>query len=108
MVDDRDAVFALLDDCDATAARRSSRLYTRFLHEKVCADAAQLDAVCEAVAGDLRNGLHAVVLGDYEFGRQLVLERGVGASPLRIPQGAALPSCSQQSTQFDQTQRGDA
>jgi para-aminobenzoate synthetase/4-amino-4-deoxychorismate lyase len=108
MVDDRGAVFALLDDCDATAARRSSRLYTQFVHERICSDAAQFDAVCEAVSGDLRRGLHAVVLGDFEFGRQLVLERGVGASPLRIPQGAALPSCSQQSTQFDQTQRGDA
>jgi para-aminobenzoate synthetase/4-amino-4-deoxychorismate lyase len=108
MVDDRGAVFALLDDCDATAARRSSRLYTQFVHERICADAAQLDAVCEAVSGDLRRGLHAVVLGDYEFGRQLVLERGVGAFPLRIPQGAALPSSSQQSSQFDQTQRGDA
>jgi para-aminobenzoate synthetase/4-amino-4-deoxychorismate lyase len=108
MVDDRGAVFALLDDCDATAARRSSRLYTQFVHERVCADAAQLDAVCEAVSGDLRRGLHAVVLGDYEFGRQLVLERGVGASPLRIPQGAALPASSQQSSQLDQTQRGDA
>jgi para-aminobenzoate synthetase/4-amino-4-deoxychorismate lyase len=73
MVDDRDAVFALLDDCHATAARRSSRLYTRFLHERVCVDTEQLDAVCDAVAADLRRGLHAVMLGDYEFGRQLVL-----------------------------------
>jgi para-aminobenzoate synthetase/4-amino-4-deoxychorismate lyase len=108
MVDDRGAVFALLDDCDATAARRSSRLYTQFLHERVCADAAQLDAVCEAVAGDLRNGLHAVVLGDYEFGRQLVLERGVGASPLRTSQGSELQPSGQQSLQLDKAQRGDA
>jgi para-aminobenzoate synthetase/4-amino-4-deoxychorismate lyase len=74
MADDRGAVFALLDDCGATAARPSSRLYTGFLHERVCSDAAQLDAVCEAAGADLRRGLHAVVLADYEFGRQLVLK----------------------------------
>ncbi|GAB2908346.1 bifunctional anthranilate synthase component I family protein/class IV aminotransferase [Paraburkholderia jirisanensis] len=71
--DDRNAVFALLDDCNSTAARRSSRLYTGFRHEHACTDAAQLDAVCEAVAQDMRRGLHAVVLADYEFGRKLVL-----------------------------------
>jgi para-aminobenzoate synthetase / 4-amino-4-deoxychorismate lyase len=38
--DERGAVFALLDDCDASAARRSSRLYTRLVHERVCANAA--------------------------------------------------------------------
>lgn len=74
MAGDRSAVFALLDDCDATAAHRSSRLYTGFVHERVCADAAQLDAVCEAAAADLRRGFHAVVLADYEFGHQLVLK----------------------------------
>ena len=108
MVDDRGAVFVFLDDCDATAARRSSRLYTRFLHERFCADAAQLDAVCEAVSRDLRSGLHAVVLGDYEFGRQLVLGRGAEVSPLRTPRGAALPSSGQPSFPLDQTQRGNA
>lgn len=70
--DERGAVFALLDDCGATAARRSSRLYTGFMHERVCADAAQLEHVCEAVAADTRRGLHAVVLADYEFGRHLL------------------------------------
>ncbi|RFU45886.1 aminodeoxychorismate synthase component I [Paraburkholderia sp. DHOC27] len=74
MADDRSAVFALLDDCDATAAHRSSRLYTGFVHERVCVDAAQLDATCEAAAADLRQGMHAVVLADYEFGRQIVLK----------------------------------
>jgi para-aminobenzoate synthetase/4-amino-4-deoxychorismate lyase len=71
-VDRRGAVFALLDDCSATAARRSSRLYTEFVHERVCTDAAQLEAVCEGVAADTRSGLHAVLLADYEFGRALV------------------------------------
>ncbi|MGY6176149.1 aminodeoxychorismate synthase component I [Paraburkholderia strydomiana] len=70
--DERGAVFALLDDCDASAARRSSRLYTGFAHERVCADPAQLEAVCEAAESDARHGLHAIVLADYEFGRHLL------------------------------------
>ena len=69
---ERSAIFALLDDCDATAARRSSRLYTGFVHERVCVDAAQLELMCETVAADARRGLHAVVLADYEFGRHLL------------------------------------
>src|SRR5215475_968918 len=74
-VDDPHAVFALLDDCNSTAVRRSSRLYTGFRHERVCTDSAQLDAVCEAAADDARRGLHAVVIADYEFGRNLVLTK---------------------------------
>ncbi|HEY3598758.1 MAG TPA: aminodeoxychorismate synthase component I [Paraburkholderia sp.] len=68
-------VFALLDDCNSTANRRSSRLYTGFRHEHVCAGGAQLDAVCEAASDDASRGLHAVVLAEYEFGRDLVLSR---------------------------------
>ncbi|MFM0067438.1 aminodeoxychorismate synthase component I [Paraburkholderia aspalathi] len=83
--DERDAVFALLDDCDATAARRSSRLYTGFVHERVCADAAQLENVCETVAVDTRCGLHAVVLADYEFGRHL-LDGGLSHQALKETQ----------------------
>ncbi|QQC62484.1 chorismate-binding protein [Paraburkholderia ginsengisoli] len=86
--DERDAVFALLDDCDATAVRRSSRLYTGFVHERVCADAAQLDAVCESVVADTRAGLHAVVLADYEFGRTLLLGAEV-SRPLKTQRGDA-------------------
>ncbi|CAB3783550.1 aminodeoxychorismate synthase component I [Paraburkholderia fynbosensis] len=78
--DERGAVFALLDDCDATTARRSSRLYTGFARERVCANVAQLEAVCESVVADTRDGLHAVVLADYEFGRTLVLGEEVDRS----------------------------
>ncbi|WP_027795777.1 aminodeoxychorismate synthase component I [Paraburkholderia acidipaludis] len=70
-VNDGGAVFALLDDGDSTPARRTSRLYTGFVRERVCSRAQDLDAVCRAVEGDLRAGLHAVVLGDYDFGRDL-------------------------------------
>jgi para-aminobenzoate synthetase/4-amino-4-deoxychorismate lyase len=75
MTDDRGAVFALLDDCGATAVRRASRLYTGFRHERVCTDATRLEAVCDAVSADLRAGLHAVVLADYAFGAQIVFGR---------------------------------
>ncbi len=69
--DECGTVFALLDDCDASAARRSSRLYTRFVREHVARDASRLDEVCAAAAADVLGGLHALVLGDYEFGRDL-------------------------------------
>lgn len=85
--DERGAVFALLDDCDATAARRSSRLYEGFVHERVCADAAQLEAVCETVAADTQRGLHAVVLADYEFGRHLL--DGASEQSLKTQRGDA-------------------
>jgi para-aminobenzoate synthetase/4-amino-4-deoxychorismate lyase len=65
------AIFALLDDCDSSTSACSSRLYSGFVRERVCTDPAQLDAVDRAVARDLRDGLFAVVVGDYEFGRNL-------------------------------------
>ncbi|KVO14638.1 anthranilate synthase [Burkholderia ubonensis] len=77
------ASFALLDDCDSTASARSSRLYTGFVRERVCADPAQLDAIDAALAQDLRDGLHAVVVGDYEFGRNLQWAQP-GEAPLRF------------------------
>ncbi|PXW23760.1 aminodeoxychorismate synthase component I [Paraburkholderia caballeronis] len=70
-VDDGGAIFALLDDSDSTDAGRSSRLYTGFVRERAASDPADLDALCAAVDADLRGGLFAVVLGDYEFGRNL-------------------------------------
>jgi para-aminobenzoate synthetase/4-amino-4-deoxychorismate lyase len=69
--EERSAVFALLDDCDATAERRSSRLYTDFVRERVCVNARDLDAVCAEITRDLQSGLHALVVADYEFGRNL-------------------------------------
>ncbi|MDN7491867.1 bifunctional anthranilate synthase component I family protein/class IV aminotransferase [Burkholderia sp. AU45274] len=77
------ASFALLDDCDSTAFARSSRLYSGFVRERVCTDPARLDEVDAAVAQDLREGLHAVVVGDYEFGRDLQRAQP-GHAPLRF------------------------
>lgn len=69
-------VFALLDDCEASASQPRSRLYTRFVREHVCEDAASLDATWKRVEADQSTGLHAVLLADYEWGCELV---GVGA-----------------------------
>ncbi|CAB3749406.1 chorismate-binding protein [Paraburkholderia solisilvae] len=91
-VDDPRAVFALLDDCNSTAARRSSRLFTGFRHERVCSDGTQLDAVCEAVADDARRGLHAVVLADYEFGRNLALAKTAQRVKSSSAAAAAIPA----------------
>ncbi|MBU9152021.1 aminodeoxychorismate synthase component I [Burkholderia multivorans] len=77
------ASFALLDDCDSTASARSSRLYSGFVRERVCSDPARLDALDAALAQDLRDGLHAVVVGDYEFGRNLQRAQP-GHAPLRF------------------------
>ena len=64
--------FALLDDCHATAATPTSRLYTGFLREHRCDDPGALDAVWAAADRDLHAGLHAVVLADYEWGARLL------------------------------------
>lgn len=64
--------FALLDDCHATAAAPTSRLYTGFVREHRCDDPATLDRVWAAADHDLRAGLHAVVLADYEWGVRLL------------------------------------
>ncbi|WP_306715050.1 bifunctional anthranilate synthase component I family protein/class IV aminotransferase [Burkholderia dolosa] len=77
------ASFALLDDCDSTASARSSRLYSGFVRERVCTDPARLADVDAALAQDLRDGLHAVVVGDYEFGRNLQRAQP-GDAPLRF------------------------
>ncbi|MCO8645083.1 aminodeoxychorismate synthase component I [Burkholderia multivorans] len=77
------ASFALLDDCDSTASARSSRLYSGFVRERVCTDPARLDALDAALAQDLRDGLHAVVVGDYEFGCNLQRAQP-GHAPLRF------------------------
>jgi para-aminobenzoate synthetase / 4-amino-4-deoxychorismate lyase len=79
-VNDGSAVFVLLDDGDSTPARRTSRLYTGFARERVCSRPQDLDPVCRAVDGDLGAGLHAVMLGDYGFGRDLQFAKHASAS----------------------------
>src|SRR6188474_2505987 len=79
--------FALLDDCHATRGNPLSRLYTGFEREHRCVDPAQLDAVWAAVDADLRAGLHAVLLADYEWGAKLMR---AGHARLRPDDAASL------------------
>ena len=64
--------FALLDDRHATAGQPTSRLYTGFVREHRCVDPAGLDAMWSQVDEDLRAGLFAVLLADYEWGAKLL------------------------------------
>lgn len=77
-------MFALLDDGDSTAQRRSSRLYTGFVRELACERPADLDVICEQVRAAQQAGLHSLVLGDYDFGRALVL--GQQSAPIHETQ----------------------
>jgi para-aminobenzoate synthetase/4-amino-4-deoxychorismate lyase len=64
--------FALLDDCTASDQAPRSRLYGDFVREHRCTDPQTLEAVCAAAQADLRDGLHAVLLADYEWGAKLL------------------------------------
>lgn len=66
------ACHVLLDDRNATALRPTSRLYTGLVSEHRCTDPSQLDAMWTKADADLRAGLHAVLLGDYEWGAKLL------------------------------------
>ncbi len=80
-------VFALLDDCGATPDRPTSRLYAGFVREHRCVDEAGLEATWARVDTDLRAGLHAVLLADYEWGAKLL---GAGHERLAAHDGSAL------------------
>jgi len=83
----RCSCFALLDDCTASAAAPTSRLYTGFLREHRCDDPADLDRVWAAADRDIRAGGHAVLLADYEWGARL---QGAGDASLSPADGGAL------------------
>ena len=80
-------VFVLLDDCHATAQQPSSRLYTGFVRAHRCTDPGTLDAVWQAVAQDQRQGLHAALFADYEWGSKL---QHAGLQHLPAQDGSAL------------------
>ncbi|KKW67874.1 hypothetical protein AAV94_08105 [Lampropedia cohaerens] len=75
--------FALLDDHHAPAERAASRLYTRWQGQLCCDDATQLDEWQARLHAALAQGLHAVLLADYEWGLSL---HGLTAA---TPQGDA-------------------
>ena len=96
-------VFALLDDADATAEHPSSRLCTDYLHEHRCSDPATLDALCAAVRAELAEGVHAVLLADYEWGAKLLGAGRAklatdGASCLRVLMFGTLRTMSAEAT----------
>ena len=66
-----DDVFVLLDDCHATMAAPTSRLYSGFVREHRCTDPHALGTLWQCVADDQRSGLHATVFADYEWGAKL-------------------------------------
>ncbi|MBP6735354.1 MAG: hypothetical protein KA142_11835, partial [Chromatiaceae bacterium] len=74
-------VFALLDDCAATEAMPTSRLYTGFVRECRCDDPARLEEVWRLVEGEMRAGRHAVVLADFEWGVRLQRGDDAGLAP---------------------------
>ncbi len=79
--------FALLDDCAATEAAPTSRLYKGFVRECRCDDPARLDETWAEVERELRAGRHAVVLADYEWGARL---QHAGDEALAPEDGGAL------------------
>ncbi|MEX8495165.1 bifunctional chorismate-binding protein/class IV aminotransferase [Sphaerotilus sp.] len=70
--------FVLLDDASAPADMAASRLFTGWLGEHCCADPAELDTVWSAAMADWTQGVHLVLLADYEWGVRLA---GLAAPP---------------------------
>ena len=81
------AIFVLLDDCNATAQQPTSRLYTDFVREHRCTDPHALDTLWTAVAQDQQLGLHATVFADYEWGCKL---QGAGCDAIASNDASAL------------------
>ncbi len=67
-----DDVFVLLDDCDATDFRPSSRLYTGYVRQHVCRDPGHLDDFWRQLDAEIAGGLHAALFVDYEWGARLI------------------------------------
>lgn len=88
--------FVLLDDCDASASDPRSRLYTGYVGELQCAEAAQLPSLLTEMQEALRQGRHAVGLFTYELGNQM---HGIDAekAPLPLAQVLLFESCERMS-----------
>ena len=83
-----DPVCALLDDLNpgGEAGETRSRCYTGFVREHRACTPATLDGMWAEVDEDLRAGLHAVLLVDYEWGLAL---HGLARGEAAAGQGAA-------------------
>ncbi|MBN3786553.1 bifunctional chorismate-binding protein/class IV aminotransferase [Burkholderia sp. Ac-20353] len=64
-------VFALLDDCTSKQDYKTSHLYTDYVHQHVCRDFHDFELALGAVAEELHQGLHALLISDYEFRQQV-------------------------------------
>jgi para-aminobenzoate synthetase / 4-amino-4-deoxychorismate lyase len=64
-------VFALLDDASSAAGEGRSRLYTGYVRRVVCHDRSDLDTAWAQVEQAQSEGLHALVLADYDWGVRL-------------------------------------
>jgi len=108
--------FALLDDRDATRGLPLSRLYTGFVREHRSTDPATLEATWAEVDADLAEGLHAVLLADYEWGAKLMKAGHAwlaadDASSLRVLMFSELTRLSRQEVDgwlAEQQPRGEA
>jgi len=78
---------ALLDDRDASPERPTSRGYRGFVREHRCVDPTTLAATWARIDVDLRRGLHALLLADYEWGAKLLQ---AGHQKLTSSDGSAL------------------
>ena len=65
------ACFALLDDAQASDHDLRSRLYSELAGDWRCDAPGQLDSFWARVEAAMANGLHALVLADYEWGARL-------------------------------------
>jgi len=104
--------FALLDD---QAAGASSRFYTGFVHEHRCVDPGDLDVCARAVAADLTQGLHGILIADYEWGAKLVgagmaklQSHGKGALRVLMYRRLALLEQAEVEGQLDRLEHDDA
>lgn len=66
------SVFALLDDCDASATEPRSRLYSEYVDTLSCCDSSGFPALLAGMEQALQRGLHAVGLFSYELGPELM------------------------------------
>ncbi|WP_025917798.1 aminodeoxychorismate synthase component I [Herminiimonas sp. CN] len=104
------AVFALLDDCDASAVEPRSRLYTGYVDTLSCGDSRVLPSVLARLEQALQCGLHAVGLFSYELGAELM---ATAQHPVDQPlvQILLFTSCQQLSAEQVQTwlaEQGDS
>ncbi|HEY0847677.1 MAG TPA: aminodeoxychorismate synthase component I [Noviherbaspirillum sp.] len=74
--------FALLDDCDASAAEPRSRLHTGYVGTLQCDDVAGLAIMLRQLEDALALGQHAVGLFSYELGEQM---QGIAVPPGVLP-----------------------